>query len=313
MAKSHSETVRYFSLHCPGNSTFYICEGSDNEFIGCRTHDPCRDGGGQCLNNGLRAANFAVDKYDELRKQSCDDTRGSKVWWTCAGTDPPFMGCCDISPCSDGCPSESLLPAVLSKNKEDRQAFLDPVSFFSSQSASPATGGSSAGLSTGAIVGIAIGFAAVGIMLIAFLTCMIWRCRRKRRRPVEIVRSGELQRASETGRSPMTYDSHYFPSTSTVTPYYLSGLSVDHNKHSPPLPISSQTFKSYNMNYTFDRGYEQSYSPVHIMTLHEMDGVERTPQDRDTNPLEEYHEGQEQSPVLGHIPPRIHNLPETRF
>ncbi|KAM0492506.1 hypothetical protein ACHAP8_009861 [Fusarium lateritium] len=314
MANSHSETVRYFSLNCPGNSTFYICEGSDNEFIGCCTHDPCRDGDGQCLDNGLRATTFAADKYNDLKKQSCDDTRGPKVWWTCADTNPPFMGCCDISPCSNGCPSKSLLPAVLSKNKDDRQAFLDPVSFFSSQSSSPATGGSSTGLGTGAIVGIAIGSAAVGITLIAFLTCLIWRCQRKRRGPVEMARSGESHRVSETGQSPMTYDSHYFPSTSTVTPYYPSGLSMDHTKPYPPLPISPQTFSSYNMNSTVDQGYGQSYSPVRMMTVHEMDGVvERTPQELSTDPLEEYHEGQEQSPVLGHIPPRVHNQPETRF
>ncbi|KAF4968738.1 hypothetical protein FSARC_3921 [Fusarium sarcochroum] len=296
MADSHSETI------------------SDNEFIGCCTHNPCRDGSGLCLENGLRAASFAADKSDDLKKQSCDDTRGSKVWWTCPDTNPPFMGCCDISPCDDDCSQSNLLPAVLSKNKEDRRAFLDPEAYAASKSASTATStasssssGSNAGLSTGAIVGIAVGSAAVGIMLISFLTCIIWRCRRKRKEPPEMVQSGESHRASETGQSPMTYDGQYFPSTSTVTPYYLSRLSMDHNKPSPPLPASHQPYNSYNMNSTVDHNYEPSSPPAHMMTVHEMDGVDRTPHELSTDPLEEYYEGQEQSPVRGHITPRIHN------
>lgn len=219
MATSHSKTIQYFGLRCPESATLYICEGSDNEFIGCCTSDPCRDGSGICPSGDLRTTSFNPDKYNELKRQSCDDSRGSSIWWTCTDTQPPFMGCCDINPCGEGCSRKNLLPATLSKNKNNRQAFLNPenptsksasVATNTAPASSPPTSDNS-GLGTGAIVGIAVGSAAFSIMLIAFLTRLCWRFRRKRRQTDEMVRSGESHRASETGQSPpMGYDNRKF-------------------------------------------------------------------------------------------------------
>ncbi|KAH6988736.1 hypothetical protein EDB80DRAFT_730912 [Ilyonectria destructans] len=96
------------------------------------------------------------------------------------------MGCCDVSPCSQGCTRDNLLPAILSTKKANRNAFLDPESVYSSTVAtSSATASASAsasssadsddggGLSHGAVAGIAAASAAVGVILIGFL---IWRC-----------------------------------------------------------------------------------------------------------------------------------------
>jgi hypothetical protein len=160
-------------------------------------------------------ASFAADKSDVLKKQSCDDTRGSSVWWVCPDTDPPFMGCCDISPCGEGCSRSNLLPAVLSKNKENRQAFLDPEGFTSTISASAATSTASSsspsnddsgGLGAGAIVGIAVGSAAVFLILLSLLICICWRRQRKRKQTGEKVQSREFSAASDPNQSPMVYN-----------------------------------------------------------------------------------------------------------
>ncbi|KAH8653040.1 hypothetical protein BGZ61DRAFT_573826, partial [Ilyonectria robusta] len=86
-----------------------------------------------------------------LKAQSCDDSRASTVWYTCQGHDPPFMGCCDVSPCSQGCTRDNLLPTILSTKKANRNAFLDPESVYSSTVAtSSATASASASASSSA-------------------------------------------------------------------------------------------------------------------------------------------------------------------
>ena len=204
MATSHSETIQYFGLRCPESATLYICEGGDNEFIGCCTSDPCRDGSGICPDGNLRTASFNPDRYNDLKKQSCDDSRGADVWYSCSRSEPPFMGCCDINPCSSGCSRDHLLPAVLSKNETNRHFFLEPESAASSSAVSEEDDG---GLGAGAIAGIAVGCTAFGIILISFLVCLSLRWRRKQKQARAMLQSPEGQRVPATVQStPMGYD-----------------------------------------------------------------------------------------------------------
>jgi hypothetical protein len=204
MSTSHSETIQYFGLRCPESATLYICEGSDNEFIGCCTSDPCTDGSGICPDGNLRTTSFNPDRYDDLKQQSCDDSRGADVWWTCSISEPPFMGCCDTNPCSSGCSRDKLLPAVLSKNETNRHFFLEPESAASSSAASKNDGG---GLGPGAIAGIAVGSTAFVIILISSFVCLCWRWRRKQKQVRPKVQSPESHTVSETVQStPMGYD-----------------------------------------------------------------------------------------------------------
>lgn len=182
MANPKSAAVQYFGLTCPDGGKYYICEGSDNEFIGCCTSNPCTGGNGICPDGHLRSSSFDASTYNDMEIQSCDDTRGRSVWYTCESDNPPFIGCCDQSPCSGGCPRSSLLPAVLSPLTKNRQAFLNPEGQSASKTAtatstasatSSANSNDSGGLSTGAIAGIAAGSAALGLILIGLL---IWRC-----------------------------------------------------------------------------------------------------------------------------------------
>lgn len=205
MSDAKSPAIQYFGLSCPNGGEFYICDGSANEFIGCCTIDPCADGSGLCENPQLRTASFDADKFDDLTTQSCDDSRQSDVWWICENIDPPFIGCCDVSPCSSGCPHSKLLPAVLSTLSKNKQAFLDPEAYAASKTTSKTTSAAtstasatnsadhkdSGGLSTGAVAGIAAGSAAVGVMLIAILIWKCWLAPRKRKQNEE-----EIQRAA---------------------------------------------------------------------------------------------------------------------
>lgn len=117
----------YFGLSCPSGGTFYICDGADIEFIGCCTSDPCADNKGTCPDGHLRVASFSADAYDNLPAQDCNDPRGTEIWYTCKFTSPPFMGCCESNPCAGGgCTRSKLVPAMLSKNENNKLSFLHP-------------------------------------------------------------------------------------------------------------------------------------------------------------------------------------------
>ncbi|KAJ4004027.1 hypothetical protein NW752_010892 [Fusarium irregulare] len=111
-----------------------------------------------------------------------------------------------------------------------------------------------------------------------------------------MIQSPESQRVPATVQStPMVYDGRYFQSTSTVVPYYPSGVSSDYyNKPSPSLPTSPPSHQ-YHMNPIVDRNYGQ---PRHIGTLHEMDGAERDPLELSTGSVEEDNRIRDQGSVV---------------
>lgn len=123
MSSNHTALIDYWGFKCPKGSKFYICEDTWAEFLGCCTKDPCADGSGMCLLENVRPASFEVDKYASLPAQDCL-TSSSANWYTCAYTDPPFIGCCDTNACSSGCSSPGI--GGLSQIPINRRDFLNP-------------------------------------------------------------------------------------------------------------------------------------------------------------------------------------------
>ncbi|KAK7429818.1 hypothetical protein QQZ08_003663 [Neonectria magnoliae] len=323
MANPNSAAVQYFDLSCPDGGTYYICEHSDNEFIGCCTSHPCADGSGICPGGHLRASSFDADTYNDMETQSCDDTRGRSVWYACQNNDPPFIGCCDESPCGDGCPKGKLLPAVLSPLNKNRQAFLDPEGNASTKTAtatstasstSSAASDDSGGLSTGAIAGIAAGAAAVGLILLGLL---IWRCwwhPRKQKQngehfhPVasQIPHDGS-PRTFNPDQSPGGYYRQPLSSAPAVSPHYPPGFPMDqYDKHSPDQTpydrhVSINTFS--HPNPAPIKGYNQAYSPMPIIPMQEMEGAYPLPQELGAGHSRAIHHGQSHSPVMHQTTP----------
>lgn len=186
----------------PTEGTYYICEGADVEFIGCCTSDPCADGGGICPWGDLRTSSFVQSKNEVIPSQNCDDSRGANIWYTCAYTNPPFFGCCDIYPCTteSGCPRSKILPSMLSPVEETRLLLLAPgkpkisgsvtsdanTSTPTSTPTSSVNRQSSAGaawrtLSPGEVAGITVGVALLALIVLGLLLKAWWIPRRKNR------------------------------------------------------------------------------------------------------------------------------------
>ncbi|KAI0887168.1 uncharacterized protein GGS22DRAFT_105716 [Annulohypoxylon maeteangense] len=154
-------------LSCPSGGQFYVCDQAKIRFIGCCTVDPCADGSGSCPQSSLSGASFSSDHYDSISPQSCAAPSNSTRWFTCKSDQPPFLGCCSINACqNNGCPTANLLPATLSDNNGNAQVFLTT----STPSPSSSSGYS---LSLGAILGIALGCAALVAIVLAV---MAYRC-----------------------------------------------------------------------------------------------------------------------------------------
>ncbi|KAK4222627.1 hypothetical protein QBC38DRAFT_374671 [Podospora fimiseda] len=162
---------------CQEGGSFYFCQNSPTEFIGCCTSAAA----GKCPLSNLRNTTFSPANYDNIGPQRCenDDKRN---WYTCTYENlgkAPFMGCCLINPCELlSCPADKLLPARLSDKPEYPASTSTTSTETTSSTTSPADAPSkSNGLSKGAIIGIAVGIgAACFLALIIF--CII-RFRRK--------------------------------------------------------------------------------------------------------------------------------------
>ena len=98
-----------FSPSCPSGGTWYAC-GTGSTFVGCCKSEPCVNG---CPAGNLEPASFDPSWYGKFPDQQCPI--GSQ-WYTCALTNPAFMGCCKSSPCTDGCPAGDLTAAFLDSN-----------------------------------------------------------------------------------------------------------------------------------------------------------------------------------------------------
>lgn len=200
---SDTATFEYFNITCPQGGRRYLCQGQETEFVGCCNINPCANSG-ICPDDALRYTSFNGSRYSDLPKLSCgssgdtgtDNSNSSALWDTCAFTSPAFMGCCGVNPCAldQGCPEDELAPARLTTSTANRDKFLNPDGTDSSAtetaSSSPDDGHA---LSTGAIVGIAVGGAvAVTIIFCLLGWILVFKPRKqKRERELQKQREGE--------------------------------------------------------------------------------------------------------------------------
>ncbi|KAF2101712.1 hypothetical protein NA57DRAFT_73149 [Rhizodiscina lignyota] len=148
----------FFQPSCPSGGQWYVCDSDTSKFVGCCATDPCHSKNG-CPAGNLKPASFDAQYEGQFHDQQCSAGR----FWTCATTDPPFLGCCESNPCQpDNCPSGNLTAAFLSNDPDAAADFLGSTA----QS-------SRSGLSPGAIAGIAVG-GLVGLILIAVIA-WLWR------------------------------------------------------------------------------------------------------------------------------------------
>ncbi|PTD02392.1 hypothetical protein FCULG_00011913, partial [Fusarium culmorum] len=112
---------------------FFFCQKFPNirfgivqnleRILACCTKDPCADSSGMCLLENVRPASFEADQYASLPAQYCL-TSSLANWYTCAFTNPPFIGCCNMNACGSGCSSPGI--GGLSQIPINRRDFLNP-------------------------------------------------------------------------------------------------------------------------------------------------------------------------------------------
>ncbi|KAH7275715.1 hypothetical protein B0J15DRAFT_557789 [Fusarium solani] len=66
-----SKLMAYWGLACPVGGRFYICEESEEQFMGCCTSDPCAKGNGVCPDKDLRTATFDRGRNAKIPMQGC--------------------------------------------------------------------------------------------------------------------------------------------------------------------------------------------------------------------------------------------------
>lgn len=182
-----SEARTHWGLSCPYGGSFYICEDENTQFIGCCVNDPCGRNIGTCPDGDLRATTFDSDKYSQLPRQDCDNSQGVDNWYSCAHTNPPFVGCCSQNACSSECPRAKLVPAKLSEVENNRLDFLHPSQSQSStassvsETASTRASNTSAvdadegdGLGAGATAGVAVGASVGGLTVLVLVAWLFW-------------------------------------------------------------------------------------------------------------------------------------------
>ncbi|KAF7560641.1 hypothetical protein G7046_g3513 [Stylonectria norvegica] len=328
---------KFFDLNCPSGGDFYICQNNSTEFVGCCASDPCSDNAGTCPETDLRTTSFNGSTYSILPTQDCDDARGTEIWYTCAFTNPPFIGCCDENPCGNtGCARSKVVPAMLSNVAKNRDMFLEPdgtrassVSTFSSTATSSATstesstesstatettatstassaaavGGKEKGLGTGAMVGIAVGATAIGLLLFAWL---LWKfCWLPRKRKQEgtqnfhEVAPGLYQPNTPGTTYKGTFSSHQSPMSHyqqsfASTPTAVGGLSPEmHQNYSPHAQKFDQNTLGNFSNATSTPGLDRQMSGMQINSPQEMDASTTVAQELGTGEEHQRYQGQD--------------------
>ncbi|KAK6197282.1 putative PKS/NRPS-like protein biosynthetic cluster [Pestalotiopsis sp. IQ-011] len=216
-------------LNCPKGGDFYVCDTAKIRFLGCCDVDPCADGSGLCPQLNLKPSSFSSDHYNEIKPQMCVDANATTDWFTCQAS-PPFMGCCKSNPCAQGeCPTKDLEVARLSDDESYAQALIGTATATSSSTASSTPTMSAASeshdgvqLSTGAIVGIAVGG---GVLLLVLLGLLVYRCG-------YLARHRKAQKEAEKPHSSVNSPFGYSPVSPGFSPTYQD--SITHPESPPP-------------------------------------------------------------------------------
>ncbi|KKY23497.1 hypothetical protein UCDDS831_g02917 [Diplodia seriata] len=207
-----------------------------------------------CSDGNLRAASFNASAYSDFPDAECDSGR----FWTCASTDPPFLGCCKVDACqaegNAGCPDQDLTAAHLPNNDALASAYSPTGGPSSTATATAsATGGSSSSdggsTSTAGIVGGVIGAV---VVLLFVIGALLWRRRSKKKKAAAAAAAASLN--GDEGR--------------TVSE--LAGADVRQGKGSPlagqhPPRYSSLTNPGSSPGQTYAMeldGYPRAKSPL---------------------------------------------------
>ncbi|KAF5250586.1 hypothetical protein FANTH_4223 [Fusarium anthophilum] len=288
-----SEARTHWGLSCPYGGSFYICEDDDTQFIGCCVNDPCGRNNGTCPDGDLRGITFDSDKYSELPRQDCDNSQGVDNWYSCAHTEPPFLGCCSQNACSSECPRAKLVPAKLSEVENNRLNFLHPSQSQSSatssvsETASTTASSTSAvdanegdGLGAGATAGIAVGASVGGLIVLVLVVWLFWwkpRQKNKHHReqgagysvppaaPALTANpfpppSGPIHPSTFVAQSPMSGYQQSFTSSPTVMNPHNSGLSSI-EQFQKYFPNISQSERPQSFTYFPEHSAQHAQSP----------------------------------------------------
>jgi hypothetical protein len=216
-----SPSIQDSNPFCPSGGNWYVCT-SGTRFLGCCTSDPCQNG---CADDNLRAASYNTSYTGTFADQQCDAGR----FYTCAETNPPFLGCCKSNPCVIGhCQQSDLASAFLSSDP------VEAANFTASLSTSSATPTATASiimnttipqitpqhvtpshghLSIGAIIGIALGSFVLFLALAAILVAL---CQR-RSNPRTEEDTAPFHHGFHTNMAHNFNDSPYGDATKTLT------------------------------------------------------------------------------------------------
>ncbi|KAI1752869.1 hypothetical protein F4782DRAFT_104127 [Xylaria castorea] len=144
------DPISYLGLSCPFGGSFYVCQGSKIEFLGCCDVDPCSS---ECPSSALHPASFNTSRYHEISAQSCVGSASPSLWYTCING-PGFLGCCASNPCDNEgvCREDDLLGARLADDPKSASVFLTATTAATVTSAAststPTDGSTSASTST---------------------------------------------------------------------------------------------------------------------------------------------------------------------
>ncbi|KJZ77814.1 hypothetical protein HIM_02991 [Hirsutella minnesotensis 3608] len=241
-----------FGIKCPAKSNFYVCSSSKSQFIGCCSINPCDRPDGDCPQDKLEATSFYKSAYNLIPPQDCvGESRAlsDALWYTCAATDPPFMGCCTENPCksSAGCPKNSVRAASLSTTRDYAAPFLGlPIESAPKPSASSASSSTSSatatfvhvhttlqagatstgkptgssGLSSGSVAGISIGATAAAVMI--FSALFFWLKRRSSQNSQQDMQWPPPPPGPHGQASPYPGQQYYTPDMRTASPAFPS-------------------------------------------------------------------------------------------
>ncbi|RMJ13019.1 hypothetical protein CDV36_007325 [Fusarium kuroshium] len=247
------DPISDLGLDCPFNGTFYICKDSPTRFIGCCTLNPCGTRKGLCPDEHLEPATY--DSRYRIPPQGCVNDNFAVSWYTCPKTNPPFLGCCAVDPCSrGGCPDRELRAAKLSDKKSDADLFvggkspgldskgnpstrlsittatltasyistktinagIDATSDSESPPSHPASG--KKGLSNGAIAGICIAAVVVLSFIIGVLIARFyWHHKRKKFRNPDDKQPSSRQSTASSSISRSQKHPHSTPGSISIT------------------------------------------------------------------------------------------------
>ncbi|KAJ4257516.1 hypothetical protein NW762_008640 [Fusarium torreyae] len=320
-----SETEKQLGISCPDGGQFYICEDDDTQFVGCCVNDPCGANNGTCPEGDLRTTTFNPDRYNDIFQQDCNNSQSVRNWYTCTGTNPPFIGCCSLNACNTGCPRARLEPAMLSKTERNRLEFLDPRNrgsttastaseTASSTASSTAEASKDEGLGTGATAGIAVAATVGGLISLILIAWLFWWKPRQKKKhqqgfnpaynapPAPPVSEqtyspsgGPIHHGTFTSQSPMSGYQHSWTPTPTVMNQHLMGASpMDQSQKYSPHTSQTERPQSYaqfsdhgNHNSPSLPPYQQAHSQYHMSHVSEMDGTTTVPQEMSAG--EEHH------------------------